>query len=498
MRATLLASRVRRFIPPCRSHVHHWSRNNGRHLRGFGYRAFRATVARGTAAEKAGSKVTEKISEPTTAQLRALAVAVAIPMVGFGFADNFIMIIAGDVIDKNFAVVFGFSTMAAAGLGNLVSDIAGISLGEVIEGMATKLGIESPALSNAQYNLRNVRLVKGVAGAAGIAIGCIIGMVPLLFINDRKEVYFTDDQMELFQQYFHHVPPPIYFHMLSASGATWHTVEPGAVMVTEGKPLAKILLLHSGTASAYPSEYSIPAAKGDDDALFQYKARLPNQETNTHTDRGCIIGGTALLEDQVIGKPYPNRVVADTKTTYVSFELNLLQELMAEQPPIQAAIFQCLYMDMLKKAQSTAKALDSATQVSKKAREKIQMLKEGQLEQEYTVLMKAVLADGLVHPMEAQMVQQWRATNPHFPESTHLKVLDQLGWTDEEYRTGVRAEIALKELQDHQVPPGSDYETHRAAKTEALIEGRLRRGSTWGGPLTPAEGESKPYKVVYK
>lgn len=51
-------------------------------------------------------------------------------MIGFGFADNFIMILAGDVIDNKLGVLFGFSTLAAAGLGNLISDVAGISLGE--------------------------------------------------------------------------------------------------------------------------------------------------------------------------------------------------------------------------------------------------------------------------------------------------------------------------------------------------------------------------------
>lgn len=38
------------------------------------------------------------VPKPTNQQLRALCLAVGIPMVGFGFADNFIMIIAGDLI----------------------------------------------------------------------------------------------------------------------------------------------------------------------------------------------------------------------------------------------------------------------------------------------------------------------------------------------------------------------------------------------------------------
>ncbi|VDP92384.1 unnamed protein product [Echinostoma caproni] len=50
-------------------------------------------------------------------------IANGLPFIGFGFLDNAIMIVAGEYIDLTFASLFGLSTMAAAGLGNLVSDI---------------------------------------------------------------------------------------------------------------------------------------------------------------------------------------------------------------------------------------------------------------------------------------------------------------------------------------------------------------------------------------
>ena len=60
----------------------------------------------------------------------------------------------------------------------------------------------APPLSYEQLNLRATRLVKGSASALGIMIGCIIGMCPLLFYDDRKAVYFDDDEMNLFQLQF--------------------------------------------------------------------------------------------------------------------------------------------------------------------------------------------------------------------------------------------------------------------------------------------------------
>lgn len=57
----------------------------------------------------------------------------AIPMIGFGFMDNFVLIIAGDYIDSTIGVSLGISTMCAAALGNIVSDLCGVPAGSYIE-----------------------------------------------------------------------------------------------------------------------------------------------------------------------------------------------------------------------------------------------------------------------------------------------------------------------------------------------------------------------------
>ena len=66
---------------------------------------------------------------PSWADLRLLALAASIPFIGFGFVDNAVMILAGDYIDLTLGVSLGISTLAAAGLGNLISDVLGVGLG---------------------------------------------------------------------------------------------------------------------------------------------------------------------------------------------------------------------------------------------------------------------------------------------------------------------------------------------------------------------------------
>jgi hypothetical protein len=126
------------------------------------------------------------VPEPSHQQLRLVAFNNSIPFLGFGFMDNAILIIAGDAIDTSLGVLLGISTMCAAAIGNIISDVAGIMLGTVIEDYAARLNMPTPNLTIEQRGLRSVRLANQAGCAIGIVIGCIIGMFPLLFLDSKK------------------------------------------------------------------------------------------------------------------------------------------------------------------------------------------------------------------------------------------------------------------------------------------------------------------------
>jgi tRNA-specific adenosine deaminase 1 len=130
---------------------------------------------------------TSKISEPSVRDLRIVVYTTAIPFVGFGIMDNAILIIAGDAIDTSLGVSLGISTMCAAAIGNIISDVAGIGLGTVIEDFcANYLKLPIPNITTAQRQLRSVRLANQLGCGIGIVVGCIIGMFPLLWIDSNK------------------------------------------------------------------------------------------------------------------------------------------------------------------------------------------------------------------------------------------------------------------------------------------------------------------------
>ncbi|XP_035537121.1 transmembrane protein 65 [Morone saxatilis] len=126
-------------------------------------------------------------SPPTAAQIRYVLFHNALPFVGFGFLDNAIMIAAGTQIELSIGVTLGISTMAAAALGNLVSDLAGLGLAGYVEALASKLGMQGPDLTPKQADMWQTRVSSHMGKAIGVSIGCILGMFPLFFLGDDDE-----------------------------------------------------------------------------------------------------------------------------------------------------------------------------------------------------------------------------------------------------------------------------------------------------------------------
>ncbi|KAJ8394625.1 hypothetical protein AAFF_G00044280 [Aldrovandia affinis] len=133
-----------------------------------------------------------EMDPPTSAQLRYVLLHNAIPFVGFGFLDNAIMIVAGTQIELSIGVVLGISTMAAAALGNLVSDLAGLGLAGYVEALACRLGMQIPDLTPKQADMWQTRVSSHSGKAIGVGIGCILGMFPLLFFKDEEKKKKTE------------------------------------------------------------------------------------------------------------------------------------------------------------------------------------------------------------------------------------------------------------------------------------------------------------------
>lgn len=74
-----------------------------------------------------------------------------------------------------------------AGLGNLVSDVAGLGLSGTIERFAGRLGVPDPRLTVPQSQLIVTHKASTLGSAIGISIGCLLGMLPLLFLGEDED-----------------------------------------------------------------------------------------------------------------------------------------------------------------------------------------------------------------------------------------------------------------------------------------------------------------------
>uniref|UniRef100_A0A0F8BXI3 Transmembrane protein 65 n=1 Tax=Larimichthys crocea TaxID=215358 RepID=A0A0F8BXI3_LARCR len=96
-------------------------------------------------------------------------------------------VLQGTQIELSIGVTLGISTMAAAALGNLVSDLAGLGLAGYVEALASKLGMQVPDLTPKQVDMWQTRLSSHMGKGIGVSIGCILGMFPLFFLGDDDE-----------------------------------------------------------------------------------------------------------------------------------------------------------------------------------------------------------------------------------------------------------------------------------------------------------------------
>lgn len=104
--------------------------------------------------------------------LPAVCLINSLPFVGFGFLDNFTMIIAGDYIEHSLGLIMTISTMAAAALGNTISDVLGIGSAVYVERFVEIIGIRSPDLTPVQLEMKSARRASNFVSSVDRSISC--------------------------------------------------------------------------------------------------------------------------------------------------------------------------------------------------------------------------------------------------------------------------------------------------------------------------------------
>mmetsp|Transcript_339 Transcript_339/g.654 ORF Transcript_339/g.654 Transcript_339/m.654 type:complete len:341 (+) Transcript_339:47-1069(+) len=126
------------------------------------------------------------VEPPTRTQFWRVFAKAAIPMIGFGFVDQTIMLQAGNAIDCTLGVTFGLSTITAAALGATVSNASGVLFGNTLDRIFTTAGMPRANLTPAQSTLASVARVKLAGAMLGVMLGCSLGLINLFFIDTGR------------------------------------------------------------------------------------------------------------------------------------------------------------------------------------------------------------------------------------------------------------------------------------------------------------------------
>jgi hypothetical protein len=149
--------------------------------------------ATSAAAGLLSSPSSKVVQEPTKRELYIVALHQSIPFIGFGIMDNSVLILAGEAIDIELGSILNISTMCAAAIGNIIADLCGVAFGTVFATYLERVTRGRltlppyPQLTYAQRELQSVKIYGQLGVCAGLTLGCIIGMFPLLFFSTEKK-----------------------------------------------------------------------------------------------------------------------------------------------------------------------------------------------------------------------------------------------------------------------------------------------------------------------
>jgi hypothetical protein len=248
-----------------------------------------------------------------------------------------------------------------------------------------------------------------------VAWGCVFISVNVVrivqLIAERQEIKFSVEEADVFHRFFapHGVDPNVFHKLLKE--AEWKSIPAGKLVVDGGKPLHKVHVLVTGSATAYGSD--------DDrstDRLYSYSSR----------DNGCIIGATAVVDPTVLEHNYPNKILADEPVRLLSFPTEKLRAfLQRNDPSVEAALLHLMYVDLLGSL--------------RRNRQKQGVSDLGTALQELKHMLVTACSKGQILPYERRSIRQHMEKN-NISESQlkALLQLEEIAWTDDEWKDGAK------------------------------------------------------------
>ena len=276
------------------------------------------------------------------------------------------------------------------------------------------------------YNLtRTPPQINAVAWSLVFASTNVFKTIQILV--DRQTPRLSQEEYRLYHQHFEPmgVTPRQFKKLISPQSCTWKSYKKGDIIVKPGEPLRKVILIHHGEARCEDPSEPVGTRRS---LKWKYKAGI----------NGCIIGGTAVVDNAVLQKSYPNRIVSETPDmdcVTIEWDVHKLIEHMNNDKEVEAALLHLLYHELIthfrrerheKLGRKATMAIQTKLQIYKN---KVQSCIRNAQRQ----------GDGQIHlnPRDKKVVREFRMKERITPMQK-AAILKAIGWTVEEWHDGMK------------------------------------------------------------
>jgi len=266
------------------------------------------------------------------------------------------------------------------------------------------------SLCGITYNMTRVPRQLNAVGWGCVFVSVNVAKIIQLLL-ERREIKFSVEEAALYYRIFEPFGVDARLFKKLMQEAEWKSYNQGGVIVPSGKPLKRVHIFVQGSATAHSGSTG--------KVMYEYSGTENN---------GCIVGATAVVDPQIVGRNYPNRIIANDSVRALSFDTRrLIAFIKTNGSTIESAFLHMMYVDLiasLRKHRKTGHNYSSGLGLA--------------LHDLKTMLIQAC-ADGKIHPQERRLVREFMAKNDITKaQLTAALESKEIGWTLLEWEDGAK------------------------------------------------------------
>jgi len=289
-----------------------------------------------------------------------------------------------------------------------ITSLSGFMMSDVIYLRALSIVGSSCSLT---YNI--TRVPKQLNAVTWCLVFIAVNVFKIVqVLMEREEIHFSVEEADFFHKNFESfgVEPKVFKNLMESLGS-WQMCKPGDIIVPDGKPLDRVIILVNGRGTAH---------NVNGEALYSYSS----------TENGKIVGATGLVDRTILGRAYPNTVIAAEPTRILAFDTKKLSKFLeSNDNSVKAAFLNMVYIDLIGSLRRNRNVGEQEKGM-------------GMALHDLKTSLQQACADGVIHSTERRLIR--KMVEKHGIDESQFNALlgsTEIGWTKEEWKDGAKQSI---------------------------------------------------------